>query len=131
MKQEELIKMYMQFIKITFCMLFVFGAMVLVSQVRAEDNKTKAWNTESVVDNVNACYQGTYRWILLANPALIGKTPPPIVQRQMMQHCFCVMDKVRTEYPIKKSSHMGYRYIYAMNENTVWDHRRALISPEK
>ena len=36
-----------------------------------------------------------------------------------------------SEYPIKKSSHMGYRYIYAMNENTVWDHRRALISPEK
>ena len=40
MKQEELIKIYLQFIKITICMMFVFSAMLLVNQVRAEDNKT-------------------------------------------------------------------------------------------
>jgi len=33
-----------------------------------------------------------------------------------------------SEYPIKKTSHMGYRYIYAMNEHTVWDHRKDFIS---
>jgi hypothetical protein len=43
--------------------------------VKAEDNKTTQWNTQLVYDNVNACYQGTYRWILMANPALIGKSP--------------------------------------------------------
>ena len=28
-----------------------------------------------------------------------------------------------SNYPIKKNSHMGYRWIYAMNEQAVWDHR--------
>jgi len=70
--------------------------------VKAEDNKTTEWNTQLVYDNVNACYQGTYRWILMANPALIGKSPPPNIQRQMVQHCFCVLDKIRVEFPTKK-----------------------------
>ena len=29
-----------------------------------------------------------------------------------------------SNYPIKKNSHMGYRWIYAMNEQAVWDHRK-------
>ena len=67
--------------------------------VKAEDNKTKdEWTTQLLYDTTNACYQGTYRWILMANPALIGQTPPLIVQRQMVQHCFCVMDKIREEF---------------------------------
>ena len=36
-----------------------------------------------------------------------------------------------SEYPIKKNSHMGYRYVYAMNEQAVWDHRDDFISPSK
>ena len=36
-----------------------------------------------------------------------------------------------SEYPIKKNSHMGYRYVYAMNEQTVWDHRDDFVSPTK
>ena len=34
-----------------------------------------------------------------------------------------------SEYPIKKNSHMGYRYVYAMNEQTVWDHRDDFVRP--
>ncbi len=36
-----------------------------------------------------------------------------------------------SEYPIKKRSHMGYRYIYAMNENNVWDHRNDFLETIK
>ena len=30
-----------------------------------------------------------------------------------------------SNYPIKKNSHMGYRWIYAMNDQAVWDHRNS------
>ena len=78
----------------------LFFIMIGVGEViKAEDNKTKdEWTTQLLYDTTNACYQGTYRWILMANPALIGQTPPLMVQRQMVQHCFCVMDKIREEF---------------------------------
>ena len=56
------------------------------------------WTTQLLYDTTNACYTGTYRWIIMANPSLIGQQPPPIVQRQMIQHCFCVLDKIRKEF---------------------------------
>jgi predicted transglutaminase-like cysteine proteinase len=31
---------------------------------------------------------------------------------------------------IRKRSHRGYRYIYAMNEHYVWDHRKDYLGPE-
>ena len=73
-----------------------------VAIVKAEDNKTMGWNTQLVYDTVDGCYEGTYRWIVIANPALIGQVPPLIIQRQMVIHCFCVLDKVRAEFPFKK-----------------------------
>ena len=86
-------------IKIGFLILFFFGAMVMVSQVRGEDNKTNdEWTTQLLYDTTNACYTGTVRWIVMANPSLIGQPPPPLVQRQIIQHCFCVLDKIRNEY---------------------------------
>lgn len=94
--------MNMKFIKIILCMLFIFGTMIMVSQVNAKDNKTEEWHTQLVYDTVNGCYQGTYRWIILANPALIGRPPPPVIQRQMINHCFCVLDKVRVEFSIEE-----------------------------
>ena len=54
-----------------------------------------------VFDTVQACYQGTIRWIVLSNPTLLGQIPNPIAQRQMMEHCFCVMDKIRKENKVK------------------------------
>ena len=82
---------------------FWFGLFFMIVGVgevlKAEDNKTKdEWTTQLLYDTVNACYQGTVRWIMLANPALIGQAPPLMVQRQMVQHCFCVLDKIRDEF---------------------------------
>ena len=58
-----------------FLFFFIFGGMVMVSQVKAEDNKTieftdtgwpkilddDKWTTQLLFDTVQACYQGTIR----------------------------------------------------------------------
>jgi len=108
-----------------FLILFIFGVMVMVSQVKAEDNKTiefddrgwpkildeDEWRSQLVFDTVQACYQGTIRWIVISNPSILGQIPNPIAQRQMMEHCFCVMDKIR-------------------KENKIEDYRKKVIDPE-
>jgi len=87
-----------------------------VAVVKAEDNKTiefddkgwpkilddDEWRSQLVFDTVQACYQGTIRWVLLSNPSLLNQIPSPIAQRQMMEHCFCVMDKIRKENKVKE-----------------------------
>jgi len=107
---------YTIFTSMIFLMLFIFGGMVMVSQVKAEDNKTieftdkgwpkilddDKWTTQLLFDTVQACYQGTIRWIVMSNPTLLGQIPNPIAQRQMMEHCFCVMDKIRKENKVKE-----------------------------
>ena len=107
---------YTIFTSMVFLMLFIFGGMVMVSQVKAEDNKTieftdkgwpkilddDKWTTQMLFDTVQACYQGTIRWIVISNPTLLGQIPNPIAQRQMMEHCFCVMDKIRKENKVKE-----------------------------
>jgi len=100
-----------------FFMKFIAGCLILglmyfllfffVKEVKAEDNETKRvvlkeWTTQLLYDTTNACYQGTIRWIVLSNPALIGQMPDPPAQRQMMIHCFCVMDRIRNEIPIEE-----------------------------
>ena len=76
--------------------------------VRAEDNKTrkkvilKEWTTQLLYDTTNACYQGTIRWIVMTNPALIGQTPGWQSQRQMIVHCFCVMERIRKNIKIEE-----------------------------
>ena len=100
-----------------FFMKFIAGCLILglmyfllfffVKGVRAEDNETKKivlkeWTTQLLYDTTNACYQGTVRWIVLTNPSLIGQNPNPMAQRQMIIHCFCVMDKIRNEIPIEE-----------------------------
>jgi hypothetical protein len=77
----------------------------IVNLTRAEDNKTKVilkeWTTQIIYDTTNACYQGTARWIVLTNPGLIGQIPSYASQREMMIHCFCVMDRIRKEFKIE------------------------------
>ena len=91
------------FLQIILCWLVVvFSVMGIGKAIKGEDNKTKEWSTQLLYDTTNACYQGTYRWIVMANPLLIGQQPPPIVQRQMIKHCFCVMDKIRNEFDMEK-----------------------------
>ena len=86
--------------------------------VRAEDNKTTVdptrtsggfpiildkdkWSSQLVYDTIGACYQGTIRWVILTNPSLLGQLPGAMAQRQMVEHCFCVMDKIRKEVKLE------------------------------
>ena len=87
--------------------------------VRAEDNKTidepvftergfpkilddDKWVSQLIYDTIGACYQGTIRWIVLSNPSFLNQIPSPIAQRQMVEHCFCVMDKIRKEHKVEE-----------------------------
>jgi len=60
------------------------------------------WTTQLLYDTTNACYQGTLRWIVMSNPNLSGIPPGFESQRQMLVHCFCVMDKIRSKYEIEE-----------------------------
>ena len=95
----------LSFVKIMMVIMIIFCIMALFKELSAEDNKSLeintaevGWPTQVVYDSVNACHQGTYRWIVLSNPSLIGIIPPPQTQRAMIQHCFCVLDRVRKDY---------------------------------
>ena len=99
-KDITLIKISILVAMFVLCM-FLVGTFT----AQAEENKRleintaeMGWPTQIVYDSVQACYQGTYRWIVLSNPALIGIIPPPQQQRAMLQHCFCVLDRVRKQY---------------------------------
>ncbi len=56
------------------------------------------WPSQVIFDTVQVCYQGTVRWIALGNPNLMNQPPPYQIARIMTVHCFCVLDKVRTQY---------------------------------
>ena len=93
------------FVKIAFFILFFLGAMVMISQVRGNEKKSLmfdtskyGWPTQLLFDSTNACYQGTYKWIVMSNPILLGSVPPPQTQRAMIEHCFCVLDTFRLQY---------------------------------
>ncbi len=108
---------YMKKIYIIFLIVFLFivhNYYGVPSLIGAEDNKTidepqftkrgfpkiladDQWTSQVIYDTVGACYQGTIRWVILSNPSLLGQMPSPIAQRQMVEHCFCVMDKIRKE----------------------------------
>jgi hypothetical protein len=109
-KNEKLAKIIMGVLLVVMILL-VAG----VAVVKAEDNKTiefddkgwpkilddDEWRSQLVFDTTQACYQGTIRWVLLSNPSLFGQLPSLIAQRQMMEHCFCVMDKIRKEVKLE------------------------------
>ena len=94
----------------------VFLLFFFAPGAKAEDNKTikfddrgwpkildeDEWRSQLIFDTVQACYQGTIRWVLLSNPALLNQIPSPLAQRQMMEHCFCVMDKIRKEVKLEE-----------------------------
>ena len=96
-------------IKVTFIISLMIGFAGLLG---AQDNSSEKilkkalndneWTSQIIYDTVNACYQGTVKWIIMANPQLMGTVPPPMVQRKMLIHCFCVLDKIRIEYPLSK-----------------------------
>jgi hypothetical protein len=103
---------YLQWIAVTLCAL---GLMMFVSTSAkgVEDNETKKivlkeWTTQLLYDTTNACYEGTIRWIVLSNPSLLGQPPNWMAQRQMLIHCFCVMDKIRKEIKIEEYQKLVY-----------------------
>ena len=110
-KNEKLPKIIMGVLLFLIIML-VAGIFV----VKAEDNKTieftdmgwpkilddDKWTTQMLFDTVQACYQGTIRWVVLSHPSLLGQIPTLAAQRQMMEHCFCVMDKIRKENKVEE-----------------------------
>ena len=87
-------------------LMIAFGGLIRAETPEEKLLKTapngNEWTTQILYDTVNACYQGTFKWIVMNNPQLIGTIPPPLVQRKMVEHCFCVLDKIRTEYPLSK-----------------------------
>ena len=99
--------------------LICFLMFFFVKGVRAEDNKTIVdqsrtaggypkilgegkWSTQLLWDTTNACYQGTIRWIVMTNPSLLWQVPNIMAQRQMVVHCFCVVDKIRNEHTLEE-----------------------------
>ena len=110
-KNEKLAKIIMGVLLVVMILL-VAG----VAVVKAEDNKTieftdrgwpkilddNKWTSQLIFDTVQACYQGTIRWVVLSHPSLLGQIPTLAAQRQMMEHCFCVMDKIRKENKVKE-----------------------------
>ena len=113
-KNEKFTKIIMS-VLLFLIILLVTGLFV----VKAEDNKTTnepvftergfpkildddKWVSQLVYDTINACYQGTIRWVILSNPSLLGQIPALIAQRQMVEHCFCVMDKIRKENKVEE-----------------------------
>ena len=110
-KNEKLAKIVMSVLLFLIIMLVVG-----ISSIRAEDNKTieftdrgwpkilddNKWTSQLIFDTVQACYQGTIRWVVLSHPTLLNQIPTLAAQRQMMEHCFCVMDKIRKENKVKE-----------------------------
>ena len=56
------------------------------------------WPSQVIFDTIQICYQGTIRWIVMGSPGLLNQVPPYPIARKMTIHCFCVLDKLRTEY---------------------------------
>ena len=113
-KNEKLAKIIMSVL--LFLLILIVAGMFVV---RAEDNKTidepvftergfpkilddDTWTSQLIYDTIGACYQGTIRWVVLSNPSILGQIPSPIAQRQMVEHCFCVMDMIRKEHKVKE-----------------------------
>ena len=105
----------------TFIIGLIFGLMFFfVKGVRAEDNDTKKvvlkeWTMQLLYDTTNACYEGTIRWVLLTHPSLVGQPPNWKSQRQMIEHCFCVMDRIKKEIKIEDYQKLVYDPVWTGN----------------
>ena len=64
------------------------------------------WPSQVIFDTIHVCYQGTLRWVAMGNPTLMSQQPPYHISRIMTVHCFCVMDKIRTDY--KYTAYVDY-----------------------
>ena len=92
-------KIYIMFIIIFSFMTYNIWAEEPISDFDKVSNDE--WPTQVIFDTVNVCYNGTLRWVAMGNPNLLNQPPPYHIARMMLVHCFCVIDKVRTEYKYK------------------------------
>ena len=107
------------FLKLVGLTILIFAILLITGTTTSsgQDNKTTEkkgfpklgqvlppdkWTSQLLYDTLGACYQGTIRWIVMTNPSLIGQAPNMMAQRQMMEHCFCVLDKIRFEISLKE-----------------------------
>jgi len=103
------------FASILFMVIFLVGGVVMLNQVRAENDKTfikvpnDEWSSQVIFDTVSVCYQGTLRWVVMGNPNLMNTAPPYHIARRMTIHCFCVLDKLRTEYKFSQWKEMLFK----------------------
>jgi len=101
--------------------IITLGVLMFVStSVEGVDNETKKivlkeWTTQLLYDTTNACYEGTIRWVLLTHPSLLGQPPNWRSQRQMIEHCFCVMDRIRKEIKIEDYQKLVYDPVWTGN----------------
>ena len=75
----------------------------------------KEWTTQLLYDTTNACYQGTIKWVLMSNPNLVGQAPDWRSQRQMLEHCFCVMDRIRREISLEEYQKRVFEQVWVGN----------------
>ena len=96
--------MKIAFLQIILCWVIVVFSLTGIGKViKGEDNRTREeWTTQLLYDTTNACYQGTIKWVIMSNPNLLGVPPGWKSQRQMIEHCFCVMDRIRREISIEE-----------------------------
>ena len=101
--------------------IITLGVLMFIStSVEGVDNETKKivlkeWTTQLLYDTTNACYEGTIRWVLLTHPSLLGQPPNWKSQRQMIEHCFCVMDRIRKEIKIEDYQKLVYDPVWTGN----------------
>ena len=105
-------------LQILFWSVIIFVGITLAWTLRLEAQARKPlteWTTQLVYDTTNVCYQGTIRWIVMVNPSLAGQLPTLPAQRQMLSHCFCVMDRIKKQVSIEEYQKKIY------DENWVGD----------
>ena len=105
-------------ITVSFLISIILGFIIFFTgTAKAEDNLEKlrqlqtaseidyikiGWPSSLIYDITGVCAQATYRWIVQSNPALIGRIPPPPAQRLMLEHCFCLLDRLRNQYNLEE-----------------------------
>ena len=95
-------KFYIMFVVVVVLLILYSSKIIFPREHTDEEILIKVpddeWPTQVIFDTTNICYAGTLRWIIMGQPGLAGQVPPPYVIRIITVHCFCVMDKLRTEY---------------------------------
>ena len=81
------------------------------------------WPSQVIFDTIHVCYNGTLRWVAMGNPTLMTQQPPYHIARIMTVHCFCVLDKVRSNYKYKA-------YVDYINKDQLKNGTKPVLIPK-